>query len=280
MFDPTACDPGLLTLVDRVVAELSIRSPGLRTPDVMIVGAGCRDILHSAMGHAFTLRATRDIDLGLAMASWTAYDQLTSKLVAVDSTGIRYDVADLRVDLIPFGDVEVPPGTVTPTARKEAINVWGFSEAFRASRPLPLPDAGSIRIPTVAGYTALKLEAWLDRSAYGDYKDASDLAVAVYWYLNSHDVDTYLYETPRGQVILEQEELDAAAAAAYVLGSDVAELLGPNLRADLAQRWPGPRHHLIYPQMSIPTAPNWPGATDRRRVLINAMERGLGILPH
>jgi predicted nucleotidyltransferase len=49
------------------------------------------------------------------------------------------------------------------------MNVWGFAETFEAALPLRLPNAGTIRIPTLAGYAVLKLVAWLDRSTNGEY---------------------------------------------------------------------------------------------------------------
>ncbi len=243
----------------------------------MLVGAGCRDILHSALGHDFALRATRDIDLGLAIASWTTYDRLTSNLRPIDSTGIRYTIADVPVDLIPFGGIEIPPGTATPASRKEPINVWGFNEAFRAAHSLPLPHAGAIRIPTIAGYTALKLEAWLDRSAFGDYRDASDIATAMYWYLHSSDIADFLYETPAGQLLLQSEELDERAAAARALGQDVISLIGPDRHIELAHRWPSPRADIFYNQMTVVNAPDWPSDPHRRQQLAEAFQRGLNI---
>jgi hypothetical protein len=147
----------------------------------MIVGAHCRDILRGASGPDSGLRTTEDVDFGLTLADWAAFDELTKELEPAGNTGIRYQVADVPTDLIPFGDLEDPSGTVRP-ARREPINVWGFSEVFQTSRPLPLPDAGTIRIPTIAGYAALKLVAWLDRSAWGAYKDASDIATVLHWY--------------------------------------------------------------------------------------------------
>lgn len=36
-----------------------------------------------------------------------------------------------------------------------------------------------IRLPTVAGYVALKLKAWIDRSAVYNEKDAPDLGLAL-----------------------------------------------------------------------------------------------------
>ncbi len=242
----------------------------------MLIGAVCRDILQSALGHDFPLRATADIDLGLAIANWAAYDELASKFPAAGKTGIRYQVAGMPADLMPFGAMENPPGTVTPTTRREPMSVWGFTEVFEAALPLPLPTAGIIRIPTVAGYAALKLAAWLDRSAYGEYKDASDIATIMYWYLKSPDVNTRLFDTDRGHDILLQEDYDDAAAAAYVLGADIVGVIGRRRLSELAERWPGPQS-LLYRSMTVVNAHDWTPNNDRRRTLLQAMSHGMGI---
>lgn len=83
MLDPTKCDPALPDVVDDVVAELMAKSTQLRTDDMMVVGAHCRDILQSALGHRFPLRPTTDIDLGLAVANWPAYKELTERRQAL-----------------------------------------------------------------------------------------------------------------------------------------------------------------------------------------------------
>jgi predicted nucleotidyltransferase len=243
----------------------------------MVVGASCRDILQSALGHEFALRATADIDLGLAVASWAAYDELTGNLPVVGGTGIRYRVAGAPADLMPFGAVEDPTGEVTPAARNEPMSVWGFAEVFDAALPLALPDGNAIRIPTVAGYAALKLAAWLDRSIYGEYKDASDLATAVYWYTASPTVGTLLYETDHGQEILLREGADDSSAAARVLGQDIADILGRTRLSELARRWSETRDDLLYTWMTVPNAPGWNRSPRRRQALVQAMERGAGI---
>ena len=88
MLDLARCKPGLLHLVDAVVNELLAKSTQLRAEDVMVVGATCRDLLQGALGHDFALRATGDIDLGLAVSNWAAYDELTGRLPVVGNTGI------------------------------------------------------------------------------------------------------------------------------------------------------------------------------------------------
>lgn len=76
MLDLTKCDPEQLRLLDRVVTELLATSTQLRSDDVMIVGARCRDLLQRALGYRFDLRVTSDIDLGLAVSNWSAYEEL------------------------------------------------------------------------------------------------------------------------------------------------------------------------------------------------------------
>lgn len=238
MLDLETCDPQLLRLPDAVVTALARRSRRLRPQDMMIVGAHCRDILHSAMGMTSTLRSTADID---------------------------------------FGKVERPPGTVTPPARRESISVWGFTEVFKASYPLELPRAGAVRIPGIAGYAALKLMAWLDRSAHGEYKDASDIAAVLLWYSESSYVHDLLYETHAGQRILLFEEADLRRGSARLLGQDIAEVLGEERLTELGERWPGLHEDTLYAQMNVINVSGWPVDLRRRREVVQAMMRGLGL---
>ncbi|MEU8607728.1 hypothetical protein AB0C29_06985 [Actinoplanes sp. NPDC048791] len=276
MLDPAKCDPDLLLLPDTVVTRLLRQSSSLQPEDVMIVGAHCRDILRSASGQDSGLRTTEDVDFGLALADWAAFDELTKELEPAGNTGIRYQVADVPTDLIPFGDLEDPSGTIRP-ARREPINVWGFSEVFQTSRPLPLPHAGTIRIPSIAGYAALKLVAWLDRSAWGAYKDASDIATVLHWYSELPEIAARLWDTDHGVDILVEEKSVYPVAAARVLGQDIAEAIGSARLAELAARWPGPRADSLYAEMNMTNTFLWPRAVEDRKLRVQAMERGLGI---
>ncbi|XVV13771.1 hypothetical protein ACQP2X_05285 [Actinoplanes sp. CA-131856] len=277
MLDLTKADSALLHLVDGVTAEILAKSTLLAAGEVMLVGAHCRDILQSAFGHGFALRATADIDLGLAVANWAAYDELVSSLPSAGSTGIRFRIAQTTADLMPFGPVEDPPGTVTPATRREPINVWGFAEVYAAAHPMDLPTAGTIRIPSAEGYAALKLAAWLDRSAYGEYKDAADIATVIYWYVKSSAVGNHLYETDKGQDLLVREDLDEAAAAARVLGESVAGLIGPERLSEISDRWLASSEDLLVHHMTVTNASDWSGSANRRQTLLRAMTRGLGL---
>jgi predicted nucleotidyltransferase len=171
----------LLNPIIRVVHAALTHADQLRPDDVMVVGAWCRDAWHHALGHTFATAMTHDLDLALALSSWDAYAALTDAFPRVGDTGIRFRVADVIVDLIPFGDIEHPEGTALPPTRDTGLSVWAFEEIFQAALALDLPDVGVVRIPTVPGFAAAKLGAWLDRSAWLEVKDAADLGLVLHW---------------------------------------------------------------------------------------------------
>jgi hypothetical protein len=63
MLDLANTSPSLLDPVSRVVAAAVDATEELAADQMMIVGAWCRDILHSSLGHTFATAATRDLAL-------------------------------------------------------------------------------------------------------------------------------------------------------------------------------------------------------------------------
>jgi predicted nucleotidyltransferase len=108
MLDLANTPDALIDPVARVVEAALAATAELSPGGVMVVGAWCRDILHSALGHTFATTATRDLDLALALSSWDAYRALGAAFPRVGDTGIRFRIADADVDLLPFGEVEDP----------------------------------------------------------------------------------------------------------------------------------------------------------------------------
>jgi predicted nucleotidyltransferase len=188
----------------------------------MLVGASCRDILHLSLGHTFATAATQDLDVALALSSWDAFHSIAAKFPSVGDTGIRFRIAGVDVDLLPFGAIEDPQGTVEPPSRREAMSVWAFEEIFASSLPLQLSPTIAIRLPTVAGFAAAKLGAWLDRSAWLETKDASDLALILYWCVESTYAGDRLYDTSEGNDVLIAEDSDLPLAAAHLLGREAS----------------------------------------------------------
>lgn len=274
MLDLSGVPESLLEVIRDVVSEVRGRAPGLDPSDIMVVGAMCRDVLHAGLGHSFPTVATLDLDLGLALSDWEVFEELVDHLSRAGNTGIRYKIAGWPVDLLPFGEVEDPDGVVATPTRPESISVWAFDEIFAASSTLDLSKSLQIRIPTVAGYAAAKLGAWLDRCEWGETKDAADLALVAYWYAESDHVQDRLYETEAGTEVLVAEELDVERAAARLLGVDIMQMIGPKRSGELIKRWPGDIE-LLMRSFKLGGGQQWPGGMSRRRELIGALTQGL-----
>lgn len=220
--------------VEDVVDALAAVSDPL--PRVMLVGAVCRDALHLQYGHTTMLRSTDDLDLALVVDGLDQFDQITSQLRRTPSAAgtVRYLIAGTAVDLVPFGEqVEDPDGTVTP---REEMSVFGFQDVIASARSVSLRQNHHVLVPTAAGYTVLKLKAWADRSAVGQYKDASDLAAAMFWYQNDPVTIDRLY-SENDLSHLESAKWDQDIAAARLLIADALDTLTPPRQSELKNTW-------------------------------------------
>lgn len=274
MLDLSRIAEGFLDPIARVVEDMRVHATQIDPDRIMLVGAWCRDTLHAALGHDFGTSATRDVDLALALSGWEIYELLSNAFPRAGDSGVGFKIAGLVVDLLPFGELEDPRGSIVPPTRGDEISVWAFAEILHDSSPLVLSPSLAIRCPTVPGYTAAKLAAWLDRSQWGEAKDANDLALTVYWYVESKQVEDRLYDTPEGQQILLAEAADVPRAAARLLGGDVSAVVGPERAAELIERWPGDLDMLVR-NFRLRTGPQWLLQEDRRLEVIGALTRGL-----
>lgn len=188
MIDLSAVDERNYDHITPVIAELTSQV-GMDPDSILLVGAACRDVLHAAFGQAFPARGTTDTDLGIAVSDWTISERIESSFPRIGSSGIRYRIAGISVDVMPFGEVEDPEGISQPAPRGEDLVVFGFRDVYERAVQLTLPNGQSIRLPQPAGYVALKMRSWIDRSQYhGQDKDAKDLALATFWYQESSEI--------------------------------------------------------------------------------------------
>ena len=228
--------PPLLVYADLIASGESRQREAAEPRRIMLVGARCRDVLHTALGHSDFHRATLDLDLGVALSDWSAFERVDQEFPRTGSNGIRYVISGLPVDIMPFGSpIEDPSGVSTPASRstRGGLVVFGFENVFERAATIDLPGTGHrIKIPTPAGYAALKTRAWVDRSADGEYKDAEDLALVLRWYYNWQAIQDRLF----GDLldIVELYEFDIERAAAHLLGVDVRDVLSPSNADDLA----------------------------------------------
>lgn len=249
---PVGAEADALTLVAGVIAALG-SSGEVEPDDILLVGAECRNVLHARAGFPDRLRATEDLDLGIAVPQLGVFERIRERFPLSGTNGLQVRVEGIPVDVLPFGAVASPGGDVLLPTRSETISVFGFAEVWAAASALELPGGTQIRLPTEAGYAALKLRAWLDRSEYGQYKDAVDIGTVLLWYLDGARAERRRFEEDN-LVLLERAGWDVEIAAVRLLGRDIAEVLGERATADLALRWGQADHARFAARLAFPAA--------------------------
>lgn len=147
MFDVGRLSAEDLQPLDAVVSELLLAA-SVSSEELMVVGAVCRDLLHRGMGLTTTVLRTVDIDVGIAVGDLDSYTRLTREFQPIANRGndIRFRIAGLAVDLIPFGALEEPAGAVSLSMGSEHMSVVGFREVHSAAHILPLLSSASMPI--------------------------------------------------------------------------------------------------------------------------------------
>jgi len=195
--------------------------------EFLVVGATARNILSAALLGRLPLRATRDVDIAVAVPDWAAYRRLTAPLIprgAVHAFAVNVSGVTVEVDIVPYGGVEGPDRAVR-LPEDHSLNVLGVREAFAAADTARLPVGSAttdVRVPTVAGLVLLKFVAWADRRLQ-HRRDAVDLDELIGWYAEGPFVDALFTD----QGLLSAYDFELELVGAHRLGRDVAKLLDP-----------------------------------------------------
>jgi len=198
-----------------------------------VVGATARDIIFSAIFDVRTTRASLDVDLGIRVNSWEDYAQLLAKLIESGAYFKRdkemqrlRSKAGVLVDVIPFGKIEQPVGTISwPTQNDIIMKTIGFEEGLQNSALVTIahdPDI-TLKVCTPASFAVMKLIAWQDRYPERG-KDAIDLMFLLRQYINAGN-ENRLYAEDRD--LHEVEQFDFEVASARLLGRDVRKISSP-----------------------------------------------------
>jgi predicted nucleotidyltransferase len=197
--------------------------------DYFVGGALARDLL---LFHVFgerTTRATRDVDLMVWVDGWDAFEGLKDRLIATGrftaarGTAHRLHYEKVALDLVPFGGVESPAGTVSwPPDQETVMSVVGLQEAARASIPVTIEEGLTVPVVALAALSLLKVSAWIDRH-HETAKDAVDLLILLRLYGAAGNEDRLYGEEVD---LLESSGFDPVLAGARLLGRDAARICG------------------------------------------------------
>ena len=230
-------DPVMLEIlrhVDGVARDLAV--------DYFVVGATARDILLTGVFGLSAGRATRDVDLAVAMKGWREFEAMKARIVETGafrsderiaqrlyyqpgSAGMGYPL-----DLIPFGGLERRGSAIAwPPDGAVVMNVAGYGETFASAVLVEVEPGFAVRVASLAGLAILKLVAWADRGA-GDPRDASDLASLLRQYGTAGNEDR-LYGAEIG--VLEAVNYDFDLAGARLLGMDAGRIAAPSTHGQI-----------------------------------------------
>jgi len=228
-----------------------------------VAGAMARDILLSSVFGLDAGRATKDVDLAVAVASWQQFAELKERLLKTrlfqEAKGVTHRLYyrpqqsghGYPLDLIPFGGIHGKEQLIAwPPDMSEIMSVAGYDEAFAAAVEVEVRPKLVVRVASLPGLAVLKIFAWQDRRDVNS-KDATDLVTLFRRYAAAGNMDR-LYG-PELKV-LEAANYAVELASPRLLGRDVrgivsvstAEKLeevlsrrGDRLISDMARAFPG-----------------------------------------
>lgn len=190
--------------------------------EVLLVGALARDLhLHFRLGLPI-VRDTHDLDVAVCVSDWTVFDALVGAFSPGAKRTHRTRIDGVGVDVVPFGDLERPPGFVE-FEEDRPLTVLGLSEALRSADSFVLPGGVTAKAPSLPLLTVLKILAWIDRGR-GNAKDAIDLGQLLPCYAHP-PLLRRLYE--EDLPVLEACDWEIAPAAARLLGRDASSIVDP-----------------------------------------------------
>lgn len=197
-----------------------------------VAGAMARDILLTGVFGRESGRATRDVDLAVAVATWEEFRELKQRLLLAgqfqQANGVAHrlyysETGGSRghpLDLIPFGGVEGEDTSIAwPPDMNEIMSVAGYKEAYAAAVEVAITHNLVVRVASLPGLAMLKVFAWKDRGDENP-KDAIDLATLLRGYADAGNMER-----------LYGPELDVLAAVDFDIGLASARLLGRDVRA-------------------------------------------------
>jgi predicted nucleotidyltransferase len=140
-----------LTFLAELVGDLRAAAPAWNP---LLVGAMARDLLLHYGYKIPVSRATEDVDLGFATTDWEDFHALRAALFAstyfaADERVVHriYHRQRTRIDLIPFGGLERPDGSIAwPPRGDETMTVLGYREALASAIDVMLPQGQRVLV--------------------------------------------------------------------------------------------------------------------------------------
>lgn len=253
----------------------------------LLTGAMARELL---LVHVHDLppgRATRDVDFGIQVKTWEAFNAFKGALVDhgdfVGDEAIPHRVYTvperlglrMPVDIVPFGPIEAPAGAIHwPPKGETVMDVRGFQVGLDRALHVEVEPGLVVRIPRAEAMVLMKALAWKDRGATTHGRDAIDLVELLERGEDLIGLDV-LYEAHLE--VVERNGGDPRLAGAEVLGmmarQGSPEELGTEIEGILAQ---GLNANFVAQVLAGRGGSGRADGYDAIEALVRAFLRGLG----
>lgn len=144
--------------------------------DYFVIGSIARDLWAHVVAGLPPGRLTEDLDVSVEVASLTELQDRTAAMDGPNASGVRYQVADVRVDVIPYGQIE--KSNLVEPAEGVVLDVTGMRDAAATSVAVTVDHDLVVRFASLPAMIALKLVAWGIRRGHTS-KDAADLGLLI-----------------------------------------------------------------------------------------------------
>jgi predicted nucleotidyltransferase len=225
---------------ERALRDVAAAAGTLDIP-FFVVGAFARDLLLELRYGFQAQRATNDVDFGIRVDGWDAFEELKRALVRTGRyspdphKGQRLVSSDgALIDMVPFGGVEDERRVITwPPAYAIVMNALGFEEAFRHAIRVRVAEGFEVRVSSLAGLALMKLIAWDDRR---QNSDAKDLHFIMSNYLHAGNEERVYGERGEHSDLLDDDKfVSVELTSARLLGRDIGGLATAQSREAVAR---------------------------------------------
>lgn len=215
----------VLTSIQEVAQELGIH--------FIAVGAFARDLIFEHIHRIPAPRLTEDIDIGVEVASWEEFYQLTSILIErglFAATRLPHRFTDITeaaiVDVVPYGAISDEMKRISwPPDHDMVMSMLGFEEAYQSALTVRIASEPplDVLVPSIPALALMKIISWDDAYPRRE-RDAQDLLFIMENYGNA-GIEDELYRFHNSMLI--EEDFDTGLASVRYLGQAVAQLSSP-----------------------------------------------------
>lgn len=194
-----------------------------------VIGATARDIIMSLHGEK-AKRATRDLDIAIAISNWSQYDKAEEGLLKIE--GFKKDLKQkqrfiyqdtYQLDILPFGDIMKEDDRIFwPPDESMAMSVLGFAEVKNSTKQVVIDENLTIEVASLDGIFILKLNAWVDRHIEHN-RDADDMGFILNNYLSINEERA---ATEHYNDIYLMDDFNPKISGAKLLGMDMTKIIG------------------------------------------------------